>query len=280
MDLVNKSYQSHQNWFQKHDKEELLSILRDNCLNRDNSTSHKPLFPILNPNDTWLTVGDCYGTDAIWLSPYCKEVMAVDILTAALELAQQEGFIKMYSGQNAEKMTFEDNSFDIVYCRETFHHFPRPYIAVYEMLRCAKKAVIIDEAMDIYLRMPFLTFVCNILDTRKNPKRSYKFWKHRFSFEAVGNYIYKTSPREFEKVAMGIGLSAIAFYHYNFIKEGTNFQEKMKYAFVEAISALKIIPYRRFASILFKELPDNETKKALCKYGYYYYELPKNPYLI
>jgi ubiquinone/menaquinone biosynthesis C-methylase UbiE len=279
MRFIEKSYQTHQNWFQKIEKEEKLAILRNTHSTRDNSIRYNHLRPILNPNDRWFTVGDCYGTDAKWLSSYCKEVTATDIQKDLIELAQQEGIIKSFSGQNAENMTFADDSFDFAYCCETFHHFPRPYIAVYEMLRCAKKGVIIDEPADPYIRMPFFMFICNLLDTKKNPKRSSKFWKNRFSFEIVGNYVYKTSRREFEKIAMGIGLPAIAFYHYNFLQKKNKFSQKVECFFFKMLTSLKIIPYKRLVTILFKDLPDNETKKALRKQGYYYYELPENPYL-
>jgi hypothetical protein len=126
--------------------------------------------------------------------------------------------------------------------------------------------------------MPFFMFICNILDTKKNPKRSAKFWKNRFSFEIIGNYVYKTSQREFEKIAMGMGLPAIAFYQYDFLEELKGFSGKTKYFLVKTLTGLRIIPHRRLATVLFKELPDNETKKALYKQGYYY-ELPENPYL-
>jgi ubiquinone/menaquinone biosynthesis C-methylase UbiE len=278
MKFVEKSYQSHKNYFQNFSREEQLTRLRNVYANRNNPICYNYLFPVLNSNDSWFTVGDCYGTDAIWLSSYCKEVTATDIQKDLIELAQQEGYIKSFSGQNAEKMTFEDDSFDFAYCRETFHHFPRPYIAVYEMLRCAKKGVIIDEPADPYIRMPFFMFICNILDTKKNPKRSAKLWRNRFSFEEAGNYVYKTSQREFEKIAMGMGLPAIAFYKYNFGEKGSSI-EKIKHFFINILCVLGIIPYKRLATILFKELPNNDTKKALRKQGYCYYELPKNPYL-
>jgi ubiquinone/menaquinone biosynthesis C-methylase UbiE len=278
MKFVEKSYQSHQNWYQKVGREEQLSMLQ-NAHKRDYSTCYNYMLPILNPNDRWFTVGDCYGTDAGWISPHCKEATATDIRAALMELAQQEGLITSFSKQNAESMTFDDDSFDFAYCCETFHHFPRPYIAVYEMLRCAKKGVVIDEPADPYLQMPFFMLACNFFDTKKNPKRSAALWKNRFSFETVGNYVYKTSQREFEKIAMGAGLPAIAFYRYNFLRKENGGKEKAKEFFIKALTMLRIIPYKRLAVILFKELPDNETKKALRKLGYHYYELPENPYL-
>jgi SAM-dependent methyltransferase len=238
------------------------------------------LKPLLQPLESWFTVGDYHGADARWLSSYCKDALATDIGDTFLIWAQQEGYIQSFSRQNAEKLTLEDDSFDFAFCKEAFHHFPRPYLAVYEMLRCARKGIVFSEPVDPYMKMPFLLFLCNILDTKKNPKRSAGFWKNRFSFEAVGNYVYKISQREFEKIAMGIGLPAVAFYYYN-IPLGIPTIEKFrkKRAFLNFLAKLRIIPYQRLTAVLFKELPDEDTKKALCKQGYYYYELPKNPYI-
>ena len=39
---------------------------------------------------------------------------------------------------------FEDNSFDIVFTKESMHHWPRPYLGIYEMLRVAAKSCNLD----------------------------------------------------------------------------------------------------------------------------------------
>jgi hypothetical protein len=43
--------------------------------------------------------------------------------------------------------------------------------------------------------------------------------KNRFSFGIVGNYVYKVSLREFEKLAMGMGLSVVACVKTNSVLE-------------------------------------------------------------
>lgn len=286
MSFDKKSNQVHQTHISDIFAETNLSELRSYYTDRNEysdcitSLFFDHLKPLLQPVESWFTVGDYHGCDAKWLSSYCKDALATDIGDTLLAWAQQEGYIKSFSRQNAEKITFENDSFDFAFCKEAFHHFPRPYLAVYEMLRCAKKGIVFSEPVDPYMKMPFLLFLCNILDTKKNPKRSAKFWKNRFSFEAVGNYVYKVSQREFEKIAMGMGLPAVAFY-YNNIPLGIPSLKKFrkKRAFINFLSKFRIIPYQRVTAVLFKELPDEETKKALYKQGYYYYELPKNPYV-
>jgi SAM-dependent methyltransferase len=285
MSFEKKSYQLHQKHLSTRFTSEEISKWRLIYEKNDystylNSVFYDHLIPLLRPNDSWFTVGDSYGTDAKWLSSYSKDAIATDIGDTFLIWAQQEGYIQSFAQQNAEQITFDDNSFDCAYCQEAFHHFPRPYIAVYEMLRCVRKVAIFNEPADPYMKMPFLMFLCNILDTKKNPKRSAGIWKNRFSFETVGNYVYKISQREFEKIAMGIGLPAVAFYYSNLpLNSPTLKKLKRKHRLFNFLAKLRLIPYLRLTAVLFKEYPDEEMKEALRKKGYYYYELPKNPYL-
>ena len=62
--------------------------------------------------------------------------------------------------------------------------------------------------------MPLLLFLKNVLDLF-NPFLINKIWKNRFSWEKVGNYVFKISDREVEKIAMGLGLPCIAFKEMN-----------------------------------------------------------------
>jgi gentisate 1,2-dioxygenase len=87
-------------------------------------------------------------------------------------------------------------------------------MGVYEMLRVSKKAVILIEPQDPLTKMPLMLFLKNILD-RFNPNLLQKYWKNRYSFEPVGNYVFKLSDRDMEKLAMGMNLPAIAFKGLN-----------------------------------------------------------------
>lgn len=74
------------------------------------------------------------------------------------------------------------------------HHFPRPYAALYEMIRVAREAIVIIEPQDPISKMPLLLSLVNICG-KINPNFINKIWKNRFSFEPVGNYVYKVSER-------------------------------------------------------------------------------------
>lgn len=102
---------------------------------------------------TWLTVGDGrYGTDGhALMNMGVKNVHCSDISDTSLKIGNAEGFIGDYSAQNAEALEFSDNQFDYVLCKEAFHHFPRPVIALDEMFRVANKAVIVIEPRDVLI---------------------------------------------------------------------------------------------------------------------------------
>ena len=68
-----------------------------------------------------------------------------------LEIGNKIGFINNYSEENAEDLSFNDESFDYVLIKEAFHHFPRPWIALYEAFRVCKKGIVLIEPNDIYL---------------------------------------------------------------------------------------------------------------------------------
>lgn len=253
----------------------------------------KYLEPFLDSKKVWLTVGDYSGVEANYLLGKGQHVTASDISDAVLQIAKAEGLIHDYSKQNVEHLTFDDGSFDYVMCKEAFHHFPRAYLGLYEMIRVSRIATImVTEPIDILSKMSVLLFVKNILD-KINPQLINGIWKNRFSWETVGNYVFKVSEREIEKIAMGIGLPCIAFKHY------TNYAShqqvdglmdiplnkkvygniKRKLALRSFISSIGIVPHGSICTILFKEQPSETLKQTLKNRGFVTLQLPPNPYL-
>ena len=190
--------------------------------------------------------------------------MATDIGGAFLPLVKEQKLIDDFSVENVEKLSFDDNSFDYVFCKEAYHHFPRAYLGVYEMIRVAKKAIILAEPQDPLTKMPLMLAVKNILD-RFNPTILQKYWKNRYSFEEVGNYVFKLSDREMEKIAMGMNLPAIAFKGINnsYWKAGldTEIANNTSTAFRKIQSKLRrdnllcklgILPYQVLSAVISK----------------------------
>ncbi len=248
------------------------------------------LNPFLSKENTWLTVGDYLGFEAKYFQEHNQKVMASDISDAFLSEAKKEGLIENYSKENVEHLSFSENKFDYVSCREAYHHFPRAYLGAYEMIRVAKKAAIIIEPIDILAKSALLLYIKNIADIF-SPYLINKIWKNRFSWETVGNYVFKISEREVEKMAMGIGLPCIAFKSMNLhlkIKENINevpTNQKLlnkinrRTKFRNLLSKLRIVPYNTLISVIFKEMPSEKMLSEMKKEGYKIIQLPKNPYI-
>lgn len=250
------------------------------------------LLPIIKhfPESTWLTVGDGrYGTDANYLLDNKLIAHASDIQDELLKIGNQKGFIKDFSRQNAEKLSFPDSQFDFVYCKESYHHFPRPAIAVYEMLRVAKVGIILQEPKDSYLIQSskeaffyILKKIIKILLLRK---------KSAHKFENSGNYLYSLSPRELQKYALGLHYKFIAYkVQQDYYIKGVEFEKndkdskllkriKTKMHLFEFLYKIGLFSGGIITGVILKDSPSNELIKALKKEGYKTEILPQNPYL-
>ena len=238
-----------------------------------------------DPEGTWLTIGDGrLGTDAHFLKQQGVKVHATDISDALLKVASEKGLIDEYSIQNAENLSFPNDSFDYVYCKESLHHFPRPYLALHEMLRVARKAVILQEPRDQVLeKFSILPAIKKLSGVDKH------------SFEPVGNYIYTLSERELEKFLLGMHYRYCAFSGLNvFYIKGIEFCPKrggalkdrlmqFKYSsailLLDALQYLGLIKSRLITAILFKEKPVDSTIASLKSAKFSLRTLPLNPYL-
>src|SRR5262245_21245291 len=154
----------------------------------------------------WLTVGDGrFGLDSIRIREKgFANVTPYDISEALLKRSKEEGRIRHYRVENAESLSFESDEFDYVFCKESYHHFPQPLNALYEMLRVARKAVILVEPNDV-CDSPFTRLkhgLKSVIRGGTHPDAG--------NYEESGNYIYSVSKRELEKVALGLNLAGIA----------------------------------------------------------------------
>lgn len=294
-----ESYERHSEWYNQHfpGREEKLEYYR--CKKDAGRATvavwlQELFFDCLNPllrrNQSWLTVGDAYGFDAEYIISKGDDALATDLNSDFLMVAKQEGIIADYAAENAERLSFDDGQFDYVLCKESYHHFPRPYAAMYEMIRVADKGVVIIEPQDPVSKMPSLLFLTNMLASRASLLN--KAWKNRFSYEPVGNFVYKVSEREFEKFAAGLGLPMVAFKHINpnFYSAGTEnlladnsnwrfLWIKTKKGLMDLAVKLKLLPGQVLSTIVFKEVPDKSLLEKLKESGYRLVDIPKNPYL-
>lgn len=253
----------------------------------------KFLESFLDSSKTWLTVADYNGFEANYLLRKNQNVVATDISDVMLKEAKSEGLIDKYTKQNVESLTYGDNSFDYVMCKEAFHHFPRAYLGLYEMIRVSRvAAILIAEPIDILSKISLLVFIKNILDTI-NPLLINKLWKNRFSFETVGNYVFKISEREIEKIAMGVGLPFIAFKRHDVYISHKKIDGMMDVPLNQKLysrimirltvrnlmSSLGMIPHGSLSCFIFKEQPTSDMIKKMKNSGFITIQLPANPYL-
>ncbi len=154
----------------------------------------EPVVNILQTRqDTWLTIGDGSGHDSwIMLNEGFKDVLTTDIGAGTLKRSLAEGHIQKYAQANAEDLKFADNQYDFVLCKEAFHHMRRPYLGIYEMLRVARRAVVMIEPQDQWADFPA------------------RAGKATASYERVGNYVYSLSQREVQKISLGLNLPGYA----------------------------------------------------------------------
>jgi ubiquinone/menaquinone biosynthesis C-methylase UbiE len=294
-----RSYRSHSEHYNDYVPGGAQEQLARTWLSEDNvgAWRHMRMYRLLDPllrgfrGATWLTIGDGrFGSDAHYIESRAGRAVATDITDALLAEAQAIGFITEYRQENAEALSFADETFDFVLCKESYHHFPRPMIALYEMLRVARQAVILIEPRDPYISSSLREIarrrcanLAKIALGRKLPERH--------SFESSGNYIYAVSERELEKAALGIGLPAIAFAGLNdYYEAGVEYETATadnpvfrrvanKIHRPDQSARLGFRQYGLLVAVLAKQMPAPELSHALRTAGYEIRVLPSNPFI-
>jgi len=299
-DFIKYSYNSHSNTYNSKKKDKTELELYTNWF--ENNTvdvwRHLRYFnsivPILkeSPQDKWLTIADGrFGTAAMFLEKFNIDVLATDIDDSLLNIAIKENLIKKAQYENAEKLSFKNNSFDYSLCKEAFHHFPQPYLALYEMLRVSKKGIILSEPRD-WIPSPILLRIA-----QKLKHFLYQIIGKKIShpdegnYEQSGNYVYTTSEREIQKVALAQNFPTVAFkkihdIYYNGVEKemlddnGKLFRKiKRKLLINSFLSSIKITDKNRLISIIFKEEIPIKLKDRLKFNGFEVIDLPRNPYV-
>ncbi len=291
-----RSYQQHAELFEEYSSGGEKETQAKTWLEKDtvdawlHQRMHQSLDPILkaDPNAKWLTVGDGrYGNDAKYILEQGCDALASDISDTLLKEAKDIGYISKYKKENAESLSFQDSEFDYIFCKESYHHFPRPMLALYEMLRVAKKGVLLIEPNDAYInnRLSEILF--------RNLKHFIKGLLRRnvsrHIFEDGGNYVFNISRREIEKVALGLNYRIIAFkginaayyggVEYEKLSENGPLQKRVRLRIdiADFFCKLRFLDYAVLAAIIFKQEPSEEMFQQLTKEGYEIIHLPDNP---
>ena len=255
------------------------------------------------PGAHWMTVGDGrYGTDAHYLETKKAHAVATDIADTMLRKAKEDGYIREFKKENAERLSFADNSFDFALCKEAYHHFPRPMLALYELLRVAKTGVVLIEpdespivmntahvlkmaVKETLIRLGlgrlFRDRGTHIIDTGAN-------W-----YEDVGNFGFSISRREIERVALGLNYPHVAFrgisdsYIEGVEDETAQPGSPLMQRIETEIAAQDSFAARGLSrgrpklvvAMIFKTAIDDQLRTALQAANYEVRDLPRNPYV-
>jgi ubiquinone/menaquinone biosynthesis C-methylase UbiE len=272
---------------------------------------HNRMYETIRPFATslidasWLTVGDGrYGLDAIRLKRLfgLQSVFPTDIGENMLRISKERGMIDNYGVENAEMLSFQDSSFDVVFCKEAFHHFPRPYLALYEMLRVCNKAVVMIEPAERLASngaetKPYLIAGLRLI-LAKLLRKGYRPYVPpleglNHSFEEAGNYIYTVSIRELEKLVHGMALGGLAWKGINDMyvkgcefeeaKHGNPIFDRINWSIAQGDKLCKAHPQfhqpNLVSVIIFKSPPEPALAEKLTLAGFQMPQVQQNPYL-
>lgn len=251
-----------------------------------------PIKSFIVKNDSWLTIGDGrYGTEANFLIENGLNAHATDLSDKLLKIGHEIGFINQYSQENAEELSFEDESFDYVLIKEALHHFPRPWIALNEAYRVCRKGVIIIEPND-QLSDGFNLFKRFIYILKKLANKNVNI--SDYNFEEVGNFIYTVNLREIEKFMLGMHYRDIAYRRMNdFYLKGVEevnilnpkikdliFKNYLKLIILirDLLCNLKLSRHSLITIAMLKDAPGRETIREMNRHNWILRKLPKNPY--
>jgi ubiquinone/menaquinone biosynthesis C-methylase UbiE len=233
------------------------------------------------PDARWITVGDGrYGSDAAHLLRRGLSAVATSLTDEHLREAHERGLIREYRAENAEALSLPDDSFDFVLCKESYHHFPRPPIALYEMMRVARRGVVLIEPIDdVKILQCFRTLAKKVLRGDS-----------QHEFEKSGNFLYRTGIREIRKLMMAMGGEVFAFKGindfsiprlrscpargWNLGNVGTRLGVRVQ----DALTGLGLLGYGLGCIIIFNGCPGENILRALRRSGFDVFHLPKNPY--
>lgn len=287
MNFEEKSYSIQKNYFENILKDKNLikkdfeSVFKKDTVYRwkyERIMNNIEILFKLFPCAKWLTIGDGrFGSDAEYIlnkTDYKTSVIASDISDYLLKYSKERGEINKIMKINAEQILLKDNSIDFTLCKESYHHFPRPNIALYEMIRVSRIGVILIEPTDYSTGQSI--FKQLILKVAKSffKRKGIKILED--SYENVGNFIYRLSRNEFKKMATGLNLSYIAFKGINDYNKNN---PKQMIKFLDKLSKWGIISENLTISIIFKNELAKSDINVLTSQGFDVIKLSKNPYL-
>ena len=201
----------------KKKEKELIATLRNIILNNNYSKI--------------LEVGCGEGANILNLN-LKNEIIGIDYSKGKINFAKKQKKKKKnkFFVQDAASLNFDDNSFDLVYCRDLLHHLKEKKKAIDEMIRVAKKKVIIIENNGnnplIWL---FAAFVKIERDAKNSKKSKIMHLLRQNKRKKFNINVYYKEPFPFFRFIYhyNFGLASLAnFKIFNFINNTVNFISK------------------------------------------------------
>ena len=120
-----------------------------------------------------------------------------------------------YDEQNAESLTYTNDSFDFVIVHAALHHCSQPHRALLEMYRVAKRGIVLFEPRD-----SLVTQIVTRLGVSQTYEHSAVF-SEGCQFGGVNNtdvpnYVYRWNEREVEKTIKSYAPGARHRFHYKY----------------------------------------------------------------
>lgn len=194
------------------------------------------------------------GCEANYFKSLGHEAASADIAIEALAAAKASGFIDRYYQEDAESLSFDDESFDYVVVKEALHHLPRPYMSIYEMIRVAEEGVYIVEPND----------------------SSYSVGAE--TYEQSGNFKFSFSRKELVKVFIAMGYCDIfcrRLFEVDTVIQSTTAVEAEKE--VREFHEKQDSEQGQFECIFcFKKLPSEESLNKLKHAGWSRLDIQRN----
>lgn len=247
---------------------------------------YRLLLPLVTglPDATWLTIGDGnYGCDAHFLKSRNISAVASNITDNRLRIAKDRGLIDDYRVENAEQLSLPDESFDFVMCKSSYHHFPRPPVAFYEMLRVARQAVVLIEPQESGFRP--LSFLKNLV------KRLVRGGKSPMFEPVAANFIFRINIREMRKMLTAMNHEALATRRFNdfacsrFLRSKhsrlslPSMLTRLAILVQDLLCAAGLLDHGLICAVAFKRLPPDNVRRGLRRAGFRLHSLPRNPYI-
>lgn len=99
----------------------------------------------LNPNNVLdAGCGEGFSMNTLYINKVGKKIQGVDDSMDALTLGKKIFPYLSFKKGNIYNLPYKDNSFDLVICTEVLEHFKDPHKVLFEILRIARKNIIVS----------------------------------------------------------------------------------------------------------------------------------------